>query len=137
MKKWNKMWWNLIYFSSIEVDKRKNEKELNIFFYYTHNHFFRSKDGILKQPRRIFKCFLHNCQIHKKEHSKTTWSQIPFDLYRKQTWAQLYPILQAFLGRETCPSQLAKIWTCWEKLLWTILVSTIQWDVHVSYLILL
>ena len=124
-------------FSSVEVDKRKNEKELNIFFYYTHNHFFRSKDGILKQPRRIFKCFLHNCQIHKKEHSKTTWSQIPFDFYREQTWAQLYPILQAFLGRATYPSQLAKIWTCWEKLLWTILVSTIQWDVHVSYLILL
>ena len=132
------MRWNLIYYSSIEVDKRKNEKELYIFCYYTHNHFFGSKDGILKQLRRIFKCFSHKCQIHKEENLKTTWSKIPFDFYRKHTWAPFYPILQAFLRKATCPSLLAKIWrTCWEKLLWTILVSTIQWDIHVSYLILL
>ena len=55
--KLNKMEWNLIYFSSVEVDKRKNEKELDIFCYYTHNHFFGSKDGILKQPRKFFKCY--------------------------------------------------------------------------------
>ena len=66
------MEWNLIYFSSVEVDKRKNEKELDMFCYYPHNHFFGSKDGILKQLRKIFKCFLHKCQIHKKEHSNTT-----------------------------------------------------------------
>ena len=47
----------LIYFSSIEVGKRKNEKELDKFCYYTHNHFFGSKCGILKQPRKIFKCY--------------------------------------------------------------------------------
>ena len=51
------MEWNLIYFSSAEVDKRKNEKELDMFCYYPHNHFFGFKDGILKQPRKFFKCY--------------------------------------------------------------------------------
>ena len=50
----------------------------------------------------------YTCQIQKKEHSKMTWLQIPFDFYRKHTWASLYPILQAFLRRATYPSLPAK-----------------------------
>ena len=135
------MEWNSIYFSSVEVDKRKMKKNLICFViiliiisldpkmvYWSSQGNF--SNAILKlisfQPTN--KCIssfhlhilistIHKCQIQKKEHSKMTRSKIPFDFYRKHTWASLYPILQAFLGRETYPSLPAKISPCWEKLL--------------------
>ena len=43
MKELTKMEWNLIYFSSVKVYRSKQEKELDIFCYYIHNHFLRGQ----------------------------------------------------------------------------------------------